>query len=548
MRKVKSIIVLLVAFTLMASMFVGCGATTSNEPEKSSAATATTADTTASETSEVNSGIPKDPIEISIALWDIGRSLPEGVDDKVYNTLKEKLNITIKPVNTTWDDYEQKIQIWAASQQLPDVFAIDARKKEFYNTWVKEGVIRSLPDDINKYPSLQKLFEQPSVIANKDPDGKYYCIPRPDKRTAGNQAIEKGIKVRKDWMANLGITKDPENADEFITLMKAFANDDPDQNGQNDTVGLTARDAGFMVENLSTSICPELKTGWIKEDGKWIPGFMTKKAIPALKEFKKIYDSGAMDKDIAIIKGDEGEDKFFGDKAGALAHNAYLTAAEADKWDKTHPGKLYSDSVKLLFPWKALDGNTYRHESDSVWSESYFRADIDDAKMDRILMLYDFMLSDEGLMLYHYGIEGIDYKMNGDQIEITREKDEKGLYKRIASVYPICDQFWFLATWDAEFVSMEDITIEPGVRTMVQDYLDQNLKRAIAVPTNYSLDYLPIASRDKMVADYGEDVTKAIVSKDVEKTWNEIIANYMKNGYDKIIQEMNEAAAKAGIE
>lgn len=542
MRKVKSLLVLLVILSFMVSMFSGCGAS------KISVAQATNSAAASTQASSDNSGAPKEKMEISIALWDIGRCFPEGKDDKIYDVIKQKLNITIKPVNLTWDDYAQKIQIWAASQQLPDIFAIDARKMQYYNTWVKEGVIRSVPDDLSKYPSLKTLFEQPSVIANKDPSGKYYCIPRPDKKTSANQTLEKGIKVRKDWMEKLGITKDPQNTDEFIALMLAFIEKDPDGNGQNDTIGLTAWDRAMMVENLSTSICPELTATWIQEDGKWIPGMFTKKAIPALKEFKKIWDSGAMDKDMPILKGTEGEDKFFTDKAGALAHNAYQTIAEAEKWEKTHPDKKYSDNVKLLYPWKAADGVLYRRETDSVWSESYFPMSVKDDKMERILMLYDFMLSPEGLQYYHYGIEGIDYKMNGTTMEITRPKDSNGTFIRLASIYPTTDQFWFLATWDAEFLCMDDITLEPGTRKMVQDYLDINLKNGKALKLNYALDYLEIPSRDKMTAVYGDDIMKAIMSDDVEKTWNTIVADHMKNGYEQVIKDMNDAAVKAGIQ
>ena len=43
--------------------------------------------------------------------------------------------------------------------------------------------------------------------------------------------------IRQDWLDNLGL-KAPTNMDEFEAVIKAFTEDDPDGNGQKDTMGL----------------------------------------------------------------------------------------------------------------------------------------------------------------------------------------------------------------------------------------------------------------------------------------------------------------------
>lgn len=542
MRKVKSILALMVVLTIIASSFAGCGSNKENAETTSSTTVATQADT-------ANTSVPKEHMEISVGLWDITSSISEAAEDKVYDIIKDKFNITIKPVNLTWDDYPQKVQIWAASSQLPDIFACDIRTQQSYKKWVDQGVIRAVPSDLGKYPNLKELLDQDSAKAYKNTsDGKYYCIPRPAYKNSANYCLEVGIKIRKDWMENVGITKDPENTDEFIALMKAFAEKDPDGNGQKDTIGFTAWNSYWAISNLCISICPEINVPWIQEDGKWIPGAFSKKAIAGIKDLKKIYDAGAMDKDMAILKGTEGEDKFFTGKAGALAHNAYLTNSEKEKWTKTYPDKKYGDSVKIINPWKSSDGNTYRFEANSIWSESYFPANVDDNKMDRILMLYDYMISDEGMQLYHYGIEGTDYTKDGDNIKITRPKDSNGLYVALESIYPINNVFWDLFTWDTEFGFLEDPSIEPSTLKVVKDYYDYSINKCISFKTNYALSFLDIPSKDKMTSAIHDDIMKTIMSNDVEKVWNDIISNYMKNGYEKAIQEINEAAVKAGIQ
>ena len=65
--------------------------------------------------------------------------------------------------------------------------------------------------------------------------------------------------------------------------------------------------------------------------------------------------------------------------------------------------------------------------------------------------------------------------------------------------------------------------------------------------TDYRLDLLNYPDKDKLVADFNEDMVKTVLSKDVEETWKGIVANHQKNGYDKIVEEVNSAAAVAGI-
>ena len=43
--------------------------------------------------------------------------------------------------------------------------------------------------------------------------------------------------LRKDWLDNLGL-EEPSTMDEVADILRAFISDDPDGNGQADTVGL----------------------------------------------------------------------------------------------------------------------------------------------------------------------------------------------------------------------------------------------------------------------------------------------------------------------
>ena len=96
-----------------------------------------------------------EPVEISIAVWNADAAF---AGDDVLSQIEEKLNIKITPVNVTWDDYLQKIPLWASSGSLPDVFIGDFRNSVSYPQWADQGVIKAIPEDLSAYPNLEEYL------------------------------------------------------------------------------------------------------------------------------------------------------------------------------------------------------------------------------------------------------------------------------------------------------------------------------------------------------------------------------------------------------
>ncbi len=487
-------------------------------------------------------------VELSLAIWDVEQAFPAGQKDEVYEFLQNKFNVSFKPVNVTWDDYEQKLQVWAASSQLPDVFVIDAMGKPYYNTWIQEKLIRPIPDDLSKYPNVKTLLDNPDLQGFKHSDGKFYSLPKPNYSNSYENGAEKAIYYRKDWMESVGITKAPENAEQFITLLNAFKQQDPD--GKK-TIGFTAYDGGHFM-NMALSYAPGLGGGanhWIKEGGKWVPALLADSALPALKEMHRIYQAGVVDKDIAILKGDEALEKFASGRAGALAYGGIPSFQMRIKeyWDKNYPDKKFEDSVLLAHYWKAPDGVYYRNTAEYSWSENYFNADtMDDAKMDRYLALHDYLLSDEGMNLLRYGFEGIDYKRNGDEIEITRPKNDQGEFDELKLKYASVETLTWLVSWDSSFnffnPSYPEKLREASLK--LRDWAEHEAK---PVETNFALNYLEYPSKNKVSMLPVDDALKVILSKDPDKSYDEIKKGYYKQGAQQMIDELNAAAESAGI-
>ena len=549
MKRLKKAAALFLSAVMTISVLAGCkgGNADSNATTPSQSSVQTTTGTAAEDPL-------KEHVEISLALWRIGEALADpGSKDDVRDTLYKKLNITIKPMNITWDDYVQKIQVWAASKQLPDAFAYSAVDGSTYGDWIKQGIIQALPSDLSAYPNVKSTTEAEANIHYKyplgDPNGKYYAVPRLKIKSSEIGALDFGVQIRKDWMEKVGITKDPETFDEFLALMKAFAEKDPDGNNKNDTMGLAMYDAGYLQWILQ-QFEPAAASSWTRDEenpGKWIPSFMTKDYLEGLKAIKRLYDEGAMDKDFATLKGEEGEDKMGSSKAGAYIHDigfntiSYIGA----KYEKANPGKKWADVVKILKPLKNYkDGKYYRTESDISWSETYINAKCDQKKVDRILRLLDYALTDEGYNLLHFGIEGKDFKVESGNVVLTPQTDAAGKTIATDTLYPFV-KCGFLAEWSGTHWNTPNST--PEVKAMSQEYLDWVMANAELSDTDLGMNHLDVPSRNKANFGAKDLIIQCVLSENLEKEYAAQVAKYRANGYDKLIEEMNAAAAQAGI-
>ena len=251
---------------------------------------------------------------------DVVSGITSPETDLIYGALSDKFNVLFTP-EYTWDDYEQKIQ--AGASTLPDYFAIDAFGKPYYNTWIKEGIVKDLTDEIPKYPHLAKMMEGPDFAAYNT-EGRNYCIPRAAYFDSRYFANEKAVMLRKDLMEAAGYSKDnqPKDLDEFIAMIQEM------MRIGNCEVGITAFDRNFMC-GLTAPFQPNIMTGgndWLWDDGQWKTAILTERGRDAAVGLGKMYAAGILDRDIATLGEDEGNNKFCAGQAVGYSYGGYPSA------------------------------------------------------------------------------------------------------------------------------------------------------------------------------------------------------------------------------
>lgn len=485
------------------------------------------------------------PVELSVAVWDIqsGFDAPNAKNDTVYNDLTKKFNVTFKPVNVSWNDWQEKAKVWAASKQLPDMFADDLDPGMF-QTWAKQGVLKPLPDDLSPYPNLQKMMSNESVLPLKV-DGKFYSIPRFGGEDIGDARLGRPIRYRKDWAEQAGFTKEPQSFEEFLAMTKAVMQQHPG------IAGLTINSKGYLLTQFLGSF-PEMvfSANWTQENGKWIPAFTSEKAYTGIQQLRTLYADNVLDKDFAIQKDADGTNKFLSGKSFALYGMEGVSDDQLATFKKGNPGVSASKAIGYMNIWPAADGKRYTMAGVPYWSNTFFPSTLSDEKFKRALKVMDYMVSDEYRVLGINGIENVDYKLENGQYISLLKKDET-----LADKYPITSKLVWLAGWDPLlYKGKKVVSSDPEAAALMKlqiDTFNQYKQEDTNMPINFAFNAISTPAKNKFAAldpNIQDDIIKVVLGKgDPIAQWKEIVKSYDSKGVPEAIKEVNDEVAKQGI-
>ncbi len=240
------------------------------------------------------------------------RSMPrfnEG-DDINHNVwiqrYKDLYNIELEiVVLANGDDYKQKMTMAIASNQLPDLMYLDGNQ---YTQLAKAGKLADVTDLFDLYCGdiLRKTLmgKDGMVFQQSYVNGRLYGFTK----TKGMIWPGSQLYIRKDWLKNLGLEV-PKTFDDVIKVAYAFANDDPDGNGQKDTFGLglnnemiAASDYGSL-QGLVNAFGGFSDTWVVDEETKQVSyGALNEGTKKGLEVLAKLYADGVIDKEFGVKK------------------------------------------------------------------------------------------------------------------------------------------------------------------------------------------------------------------------------------------------------
>lgn len=342
-------------------------------------------------------------------------SIKESGQDEFIKEYKKFTGIDLEIIQPPHNQYNEKLRLAFAAGEIPDVVEV---AEVHYVNYSSEGAFVDLEPFIKKSEICKKI--DPKNFESVRVGGKIYGYPK-----------EKGdgpvTYVRKDWLDKLGM-KAPKDWSEYYKLMKAFTLNDPDQNGKNDTYGMTApgptgdNEISF-ANNYYRDIYQDANPEFEKVDGKWRDGFSQPSIKPALERFRQVYQEKLIDPEIFTNKTSTCREKFQSGKAGFFTYwyGLWMTKLERDL------RKNLGDKVSII-SIPAIKGSYYQARVPGVLA-----IPVGNKNPEGVFTYFLDYSHDggQGQMLFVHGVEGVHWeKKNGEYVKLPLLFNPTALYTK----------------------------------------------------------------------------------------------------------------------
>lgn len=339
----------------------------------------------------------------------------------VIDTINETLGIDFRPtIVATYEDYQTKFATLAAAGELPDI--IYANRVDLIEM-VENDVVLPLDDLLAEY-GQDILADKEGSFGSFTFDGKIYGIP--NASAEGMQAQMLGL--RKDWLENLGLEV-PTTLDELYDVLYAFTYNDPDKNGQNDTIGLCicmANDSSWGYGIASAYGISRKYSNLV--DDQVVPSLLHPKFLDMIKFYRSLYENGLMEPDFATMPWIDCANKLWNGGYGAIAFGPIGTSNNwASRYTDPNASWVYCNIV-------GPDGISGFDNPNAAMS-SCAAINANCKNPEAAMRLLNFAVTDAGNSLVILGLEGVHYKDNGDGTvsylppyseDITLQRNEGG--------------------------------------------------------------------------------------------------------------------------
>lgn len=392
MAKMKKLVVLLLVATIVVFSLAACSS--SKPAGDDSSNQQTNGDNTGSnneQTSESEKEVEK-PSEIRFMI-DGTFLLPDNGQEYLVKAFEEKTGIKLIVNQPAHNEYYEKVNLAFATEEIPDVVLLSG---SHYLNYAMQGALYDITELYENSEVKNRIVDQAIVDAVRV-NGRLYGLPK----ERGNGTV---TYVRGDWLKKLGIDI-PKNYNEFIDMLRKFANEDPDGNGKKDTIPLTAAgliNSEFPMDIYLREFYQTATPDFVQKDGKWVDGMTEPEMKEALKRLQDAYQEGLIDKEIVTNKTSTCRDKFYSGKVGVFNY-------WAGQWNENLILNLTANVPEAeVTPIPAIEETYYIERAPVPLCITTA------AKNPEGIFKYffEYMLdSGEGQTLFTHGIEGITYEM-----------------------------------------------------------------------------------------------------------------------------------------
>ena len=403
----RKVVSLMLVSAMVAGMLAGCGSDSGSSKGGSSTETGSAAEASSSgETAD--DADDKSPITFEYFNAD-GKN--GNWDNPVAKAITEATGVTLDvsyPV-ASQGDAKEDVALMIANDQYPDMIYAKGSATDLYQA----GALIDMTDLIEKYgPNIKKMYgaEMEKLKWSQDDPGIYQLsyagVNQKTLTTGGSCQIQWAALKENDY-------KYPKTLDEYEKMIKSYLAAHPKTEDGLDMIGITmsASDWHWMITlgnpaGLIADASPD-NGQWIIDDEYNVHyKHVTDEEKEYFKWLCRMYNEGILDPNFATQTDDDYIAKVASGRVVAITDAEWhysqceATLVADGKVDQTYVGlpvTLREDQVEKALLYQ---GTTVG------WGIGITKSCEDPVRAIKFL---DYLCSDEGQILYHWGIEGENY-------------------------------------------------------------------------------------------------------------------------------------------
>lgn len=493
------------------------------------------------------------------------------VVQEMVNYLQKKLGVNSLKIHFKWaanSNYSEKVTAAMGSDNWPHIMLVtdrtstiiqNSRAGSFWDLTdeIKATTIDENGEEVYKYPNLAQTEDM--VNHNISIDGRVYGIYR--AREVGRA----GVTIRADWIDNLYAKGalpfdsshiDNLTMDEFEQILYAFKNDDPDNNGANDTYGMIIAGADYLngpLWNLTIWNGAPNAWGYNSETDRIEPAYMFDEYIDMLTKMRQWKADGVVNRDMDTFASGDWNKPFLQGQAGIIIDVADRARRVAQNMEELDP-----NAVVDVFGYVTKDENTEPRTYPTSGYLGYFVLPTASVKTEE---QRDFLLSFLDACNDPYVIDLLNYGIKGDSYETVKDGEnsttiispEGAHYAMIQN--PDGTESAIRTTEAArtsEYADLNQVSMGLVTTSITTYYTAEVAKKIDLVYADNKLYKVPSVAEAYVSATYSRHSTQldAIMNAATVKyisgaidldAWYAERDRWLEQGGEKVITEMNES-------
>ena len=387
------------------------------------------------------------------AIWRLPATF-QVEDNPVIKAWGERTGVTLEIEAPPISNYTDRLNIVMASGDLPDIINVQNFDSTFQQ-WARDGLLLDLTD----YFTPEKMPVATSVLTAEElascyVDGRLYALPRAQAKPYD------AIIYRGDWLEKLGLEV-PTTPAEFAEVMAAFATQDPDGNGLNDTYGIYQPPRNMEDRNLINAF--GIRPSSVPDENGEYQLMQAQEGYMAYLDWmNEMYAAGSIHPEWYLAQSYEDQDLFYAGKLGAVytdcTINHLITFANNETFKAANP-----DAYLVVGPALHAEGEEIAqvYYPPQVWGGCAINADSEN--IDAAIALLDDGYTNECVTLLFKGIEGVTYtSLDPETRVLTATSEQAALGNNVLASSYLCINY-----------QLEDkgIVISGGTSTTEEDTL-----------------------------------------------------------------------------